>query len=91
MESCPLAKLPEPGIGLFEAALDLVDELFHDLEGGARWNLADEARVEEETADREHHLAVDVVLEVLERLIPYADGAVPVVAGQVLELTLGRL
>ena len=55
-----------------------------------RRDLADETGVEEEAADSEHHLPVDVVLHVLERLVADAHGAVSVVAGQVLEAPLLR-
>ncbi len=50
--------------------------------------LADEARVEEEATDREHHLAVDVVLDVLERLVADAHRPVAVEPGEVRELAL---
>ena len=58
---------------------------------GPRRDLADEARVEEEAADREHHLAVDVVLDVLERLVADSHRPVPVEAREMVELALGRL
>jgi hypothetical protein len=48
-------------------------------------DLADEAGVQEEPADAEHHLAVDVVLDVLERLVSDANGTVALVAREVLE------
>ena len=68
--------------------LHLVEEVLHDPDRGLRADLADEARVREGTADGEHHLAVDVVLDVLERLVADPDRPVAVVAGQVLELPL---
>ena len=57
----------------------------------SRRDLADEARVEEEPADREHHLAVDVVLDVLEGLVPDPHRPVAVEPREVLELAFGRL
>ncbi len=74
-----------PASGSSGPALDLVEEVLHDLDRGAGRDLADEPGVEEQTADREDHLAVDVVLHVLERLVADADGAVPLVAGEMLE------
>ena len=62
-----------------------------DLDPCQRRDLADEAGVEEEAADGEHHLAVDVVLHVLERLVADPHRPVAVVAGQVLELALLRV
>ena len=53
-------------------------------------HLADEARVEEEATDREHHLAVDVVLDVLERLVADPHRPVPVEPGEVRKLALFR-
>ncbi len=77
------AELPEAGVRFFESLVHLVEEAADHLDRGVPRHLADEARVEEETADREHHLAVDVVLDVLERLVADANRPVAVVAGEV--------
>ena len=71
-------ELPEPRIGLLEPRVHLVDEPLDDVHGRVPRHLSDEARVEEEPADTEHHLAVDVVLDVLERLVADPHGAVAV-------------
>ena len=91
MEPRATAELPRACVRLLEPRLDLVEQPLHDLDGGVRRDLADEARVEEEPAHGEHHLAVDVVLEVLECLVPDAHRAVSVEAGEVLDLPLRRL
>ena len=77
-----------PGVGLLEPRVHLVDEAFDHLDGGMPRHLADEARVEEEPAHREHHLPVDVVLDVLERLVSDPHRPVSVEPGEVLEHTL---
>ncbi len=82
------AELPETCVGLVEARIDLIDEPLDHLGSSAGWDLAGEARVEEEPADREHHLAVDVVLHVLERLVADPNRPVSVEPGEVLELAL---
>ena len=88
MQAAALAELPQPRVRLVQARLDLVEERAHDLDPCQLRDLADEAGVQEEAADREHHLAVDVVLHVLERLVADPHRSVAVVAGQVLELAL---
>ena len=85
------AELPETGVGLLEPRVHLVDEPLDHLDRRVSRHLADEARVEEEPADAEHHLAVDVVLDVLERLVADPHRPVAVEAGEVRELALGRL
>ena len=65
-------ELPEPGVRLLEPRVDLVDEALDHLDRRVLRHASDEARVEEEATDGEHHLAVDVVLDVLERLVPDA-------------------
>ena len=77
------AKLPETGIRLLQARVHLVDEHLDHVDRGVSRNLPDEARVEEQPRDAEHHLAVDVVLDVLERLVADSHRPVAVVAGEV--------
>ena len=84
-------ELPEPGVRLFEPRVHLVDEALDHLHRRVLRHASDEARVEKEATDREHHLAVDVVLDVLERLVPDAHGPVAVEPGEVRELALCRL
>ena len=85
------AELPETGIRLLEARVHLVDEHLDHVDRRVSGNLPDEACVEEQPRDAEHHLAVDVVLDVLERLVADSHRAVAVVAGEVRQLSLGRL
>ena len=77
------AKLPETGIRLLEARVHLLDEHLDHVDRRVSGNLPDEACVEEQPRDAEHHLAVDVVLDVLERLVADSHRAVAVVAGEV--------
>ena len=85
------AELPETRVGLLEPRVHLVDEPLDDVDRRVPRHLADEARVEEEPADAEHHLAVDVVLDVLERLVADPHRPVAVEAGEMLEHALLRL
>ena len=85
------AELPETCVGLLEPRVHLVDEPLDHLDRGVPRDLPDEARVEEEATHRQHHLAVDIVLHVLEGLVPDPHRAVPVVPREVRELDLGRL
>ena len=82
------AELPQPGVRLVQPRVDLVDELPHELDRRLRRDLARETRVEEQPADREHHLAVDVVLHVLEGLVADPHRPVALVPREVLELPL---
>ena len=77
------AKLPETGVRLLEARVHLVDEHLDHVDRRVAGNLPDEACVEEQPRDAEHHLAVDVVLDVLERLVADPHRPVAVVAGEV--------
>ena len=86
VQPAPPAELPQAGVRLVEARLDLVEERADDLDARQRRDLADEARVEEQAAHREHHLPVDVVLHVLESLVADPHRAVAVVPREVLEL-----
>ena len=88
MQTRAPAELPEPGVGLLEPRVHLVDEHLDDVDRGVSRHLADEARVEEQPGDAEHHLAVHVVLHVLERLVADPHRAVAVDAREVLEDTL---
>ena len=90
MQPRPPAELPEARVGLLEPRVDLAHEHLHHVDRRVARHLPHEARVEEEAADAEHHLAVHVVLDVLERLVPDAHGPVSVVAGEVLELAFRR-
>ena len=84
------AELPEARVRLFEPSVHLVDEALDHLDRGMPRDLADEARVEEEATHRQHHLAVDVVLDVLESLVSDPHRPVPVEPGEVRELALRR-
>ena len=86
-----LAELPRARVRLLERASICASEPLDGVERRSRRHRADEAHVEEEPADREHHLAVDVVLDVLERLVADAHRLLAVVAGEVVELLLGRV
>ena len=85
------AELPQTGVRFLESRIHLVDEPLDHLDGRVLRHLADEARVEEEATHREHHLAVDIVLHVLEGLVSDPHRPIPVVSREVRELELGRL
>jgi hypothetical protein len=85
------AELPEPRVRLLEPRVHLVDEHLDHVDRRVPRYLPDEACVEEEPAHAEHHLAVDVVLDVLERLVADAHRPVAVVPGEMGEHELGRL
>ena len=85
------AQLPGAGVRLVEAALDLLEQPPHEGDGGAWGEVAREAGVEEEAADGEDHLAVDVVLHVLEGLVADPHRLLAAVALEPRQLALGRL
>ncbi len=91
MEPCLPAELPQTGVGLLEPRVHLVDEPLDHLDRGVPRHFPDEARVEEEATHRQHHLAVDVVLDVLEGLVPDPHRPISVESRKVCELEFGRL
>ena len=82
------AQLPGAGVRLLQTPLDLVEQARDEVERRPRRQLPREARVEEETADGQDHLAVDVVLDVLERLVADPDRLLAAKPGQPRELLL---
>ena len=81
-------QLPEPGVGVLEPRLDLLEQLSDELDGARRGDRPGEARVQDEPADRQDHLAVHVVLEVMEGLVADPDRLLAPVAGEVGQLRL---
>ena len=76
-------QLPGPRVGLLEPRLDLPEQLADELDGARGRDRPGEAGVEDEPADRQDHLAVHVVLEVMEGLVADPDRLLAAVAGEV--------
>jgi hypothetical protein len=82
------AELPQSRVRLFEALVDLLEQLPHQRLCAAEPLRVGEAHVQQHATHGQDHLAIDVVLDVLVRLVADAHGLLAAVAREVRELLL---